>query len=88
MDEKLDKILQTLEKQNEMLHLVMKALHLVDVTEEEERRIQLQQRNNIAQSEKILEELDKMQNIKDDIKEDPFSGINIFSDILGNDFGG
>jgi hypothetical protein len=66
----------------------MKALHLVDVTEEEERRIQLQQRNNIAQSEKILEELDKMQNIKDDIKEDPFSGINIFSDILGNDFGG
>jgi len=88
MDEKLEEILQTLKKQNEMLHLVMKALHLVEVSYDEEREIQLRQRNNIAQSEKIIEELDKMQNIKEDIKEDPFSNVNVFGDILGNDFGG
>ena len=88
MNEKLDEILQTLKKQNEMLQLVMKVLHLVDVTEQEEREIQLKQRQNIAQSEKIIEELDKMQNIQDDIKEDPFSNLNVFGDILGSDFGG
>ncbi len=89
MEEKLNEILKILKDQNEQLVLVLKALHLLPVTEEEERQIQIRQRESMKQSDKILEELDKMENIKQDIKEEPFATKDeIFSDILGNDFRG
>lgn len=89
MEEKLNEILKILKDQNEQLVLVLKVLHLLPVTEEEERQIQIRQRESMKQSDKILEELDKMENIKQDIKEEPFATKDeIFSDILGNDFRG
>jgi hypothetical protein len=89
MEEKLNEILKILKDQNEQLLLVLKALHLLPVTEQEEREIQIRQRESMKQSDKILEELDKMENIKQDIKEEPFATKDeIFSDVLGNDFRG
>jgi hypothetical protein len=89
MEEKLNEILKILKEQNEQLLVVLKALHLLPVSEEEEKQIQLRQRQSLRQSDKILEELDKMENIKQDVKEEPFATKDeIFSDILGNDFRG
>ena len=89
MEEKLNEILKILKEQNEQLLVVLKALHLLPVSEEEEKQIQLRQRQSLRQSDKILEELDKMENIKQDVREEPFATKDeIFSDILGNDFRG
>jgi hypothetical protein len=89
MEEKLNEILKILKEQNEQLLVVLKALHLIPVSEEEEKQIQLRQRQSLRQSDKILEELDKMENIKQDVREEPFATKDeIFSDILGNDFRG
>jgi hypothetical protein len=62
---------------------------LIPISEEEEKQIQIKQRQTLRQSEKVLEDLDKMENIKQDIKEEPFATKQeIFSDILGDDFRG
>jgi hypothetical protein len=85
----MDEILKILKEQNEKLDLVLKVLHLIPISEEEEKQIQIKQRQTLRQSEKVLEDLDKMENIKQDIKEEPFATKQeIFSDILGDDFRG
>lgn len=89
MEEKLNEILKILKEQNEKLDLVLKVLHLIPISEEEEKQIQIRQRQTLRQSEKVLEDLDKMENIKQDVKEEPFATKEeIFSDILGDDFRG
>ena len=89
MEEKLNEILKILKEQNEKLDLVLKVLHLIPISEEEEKQIQIKQRQTLRQSEKVLEDLDKMENIKQDVKEEPFATKEeIFSDILGDDFRG
>lgn len=89
LDKKLDKILNLVTKTS-------KALHLLPVTEKEEREIQIQQRTNLNQAAKITAELDNMENkigedttqnisiaLYDSIpQEDVYSGI-IGDDILG-----
>ena len=55
IDKKLDKILALNTK-------IAKALHLLPVTEKEERDIQIQQRTNLNQAAKITAELDNMEN--------------------------
>lgn len=85
----MDEILKILKEQNEKLDLVLKVLHLIPISEEEEKQIQIKQRQTLRQSEKVLEDLDKMENIKQDVREEPFATKQeIFSDILGDDFRG
>ena len=55
IDKKLDRILNLLTK-------IAKTLHLLPVTEKEERDIQLTQRKNLTQAAKVNDDLNKMEN--------------------------
>lgn len=81
--EKMFKCMKALEKK---LDLTLKALNLVKVTPEEARKIQLQQRENMAVQAKVNAELDDMEN-KD--KGEPELVFNtpqdIYGDVLGDD---
>ena len=86
LDKKLDKILAMQTK-------IAKALHLLPVTEKEERAIQIQQRTNLNQAAKISAELDDMENKS---KEDAGNSLDVdlyinapqeevYSGIIGDD---
>lgn len=85
IDKKQDKILSLLTK-------IAKALHLVPVTEAEERRIQVQQRSNLALSAKINSELNAMENKPDKSEDVPLNLENligkddVYSDVLADDY--
>lgn len=69
---------------------IAKALHLIPVTEKEERDIQIQQRKNLSQAAKVNDDLNAMEN--KDIDSPPTldtlftSKEEIYNDILGDDF--
>ena len=90
MDELLTKIDKKLDKILNMQTKIAKALHLLPVTEKEERLIQIQQRKNLELSAKVNEDLNAMENRQDDSPptiEDLFnSREEIFNDILGDDY--
>lgn len=83
IDKKLDKILNMQTK-------IAKALHLIPVTEKEERAIQIQQRKNLEQAAKVNDDLNAMEN--KNIDSPPTldtlftSKEEIYNDILGDDF--
>ena len=83
IDKKLDKILNMQTK-------IAKALHLIPVTEKEERDIQIQQRKNLSQAAKVNDDLNAMEN--KNIDSPPTldtlftSKEEIYNDILGDDF--
>lgn len=84
ISKKQDKILQMLTK-------VSKALHLVSVTEKEERAMQIAQRTNMNQAAKIAQELDDMEGKFDNdifkvFNEDSLSTADVFADVLADDF--
>lgn len=92
MDEQA-KILELLskidKKQDKLMNLVTKiakTLHLIPVTEKEERDIQILQRKNMAQAVKINDELDNMENKSDEISVLFPTKEEVFGDILGDDF--
>lgn len=69
-----------------------KALHLIPVTEKEERAIQLLQRANLATAAKVANEIADMSPKKDsDVPEmltvfDSFENNELFGDVLGDDY--
>lgn len=69
-----------------------KALHLIPVTEKEERAIQLLQRANLATAAKVANEIADMSPKKEsDIPEmltvfDSFENNELFGDVLGDDY--
>lgn len=69
---------------------IAKALHLIPVTEKEERDIQIQQRKNLSQAAKVNDDLNAMEN--KDVDSPPTldtlftSKEEIYNDILGDDF--
>lgn len=86
LNKKLDKILSINVK-------IAKALHLIPVSEKEERAIQILQRKNLATAAKVNDELNVMENKS--VEDDSVLGINnilsesraeIYSDIIGSDF--
>lgn len=88
IDKKLDKTLNLLTK-------VAKTLHLLPVTEAEERKIQITQRSNLATAAKINDELNVMQNKSSDGAEQFTLGAileraaqedNIYEGIIDQDF--
>lgn len=86
LDKKLDKLTTLVTK-------IAKTLHLIPVTEKEEREIQLLQRKNLGLAAKISEELDAM-SPKDTASEDSsifsiYANVNdeaLYDDVLGDDF--
>lgn len=87
IDKKLDKLLNLNTK-------IAKFLHLVPVTEKEERELQLLQRKNLSQAAKITEELDNMENKTSDdhnlanivsvLENAPTA--DVYDDIIGTDY--
>ena len=68
------------------LDLTLKALNLVKVTPEEAKKIQLQQRENMAVQAKVNAELDDMENKGKDEPELVFNTPqDIYGDVLGDD---
>jgi hypothetical protein len=81
--EKMFKCMKALEKK---LDLALKALNLVKVSPEEAKKIQLQQRENMATQAKVNAELDDMENKDKDKPELVFNTPqDIYGDVLGDD---
>ena len=89
--ERLDKLDKKLDKLTNIVTKIGKALHLVAVTEKEERDIQLLQRRNMELTAKVSEELAAMSPKKElDTPEmlsifDNFEQSELFGDVLGDD---
>ena len=87
LERKVDKTLNLMTK-------IGKALHLIPVTEKEERDFQIQQRKNLSQAAKITQELDDMENKTDENHDlgSIFSMIadaptaDIYDDVIGSDY--
>ena len=88
IDKKTDKILNLVTK-------IAKTLHLIPVTEKEEREIQIQQRTNLSIAAKVTNDLDAMENktsegagfngnVFDILRE--ASDNEILGDVIGEDF--
>lgn len=94
-NEEIVDLLKTLNKKVDKLTNIVtkmgKALHLITVTEKEERAIQLLQRANLAQAAKVSEELaamapEKESNVPEMISVfDSFEQTELFGDVLGED---
>lgn len=85
---KLDKIDKTVSKILSINTKIAKTLHLIPVTEKEERDIQILQRKNLEIAAKVNDELNSMENKTEDPSESLFDSIqgNVFNDVLGDDF--
>lgn len=82
MDELLTRIDKLEKKIDKLLTIntkIAKCLHLLPVTEKEERAIQLAQRENLKLAAKVNEELDSMEN-----KPDPNEAYDLFSAVIGD----
>lgn len=82
IDKKQDRILNLLTK-------IAKTLHLLPVTEKEERDIQLTQRKNLAQAAKVNDDLNKMENKPSESQQSLelyTTPQEVYGDILGDDF--
>lgn len=82
ISKKQDKILQMLTK-------VSKALHLVPVTEKEERAMQIAQRENFSIAAKVNDELNAMEPKEDDQARVrsmyDYTQSEVFADVVGDD---
>lgn len=86
LNKKLDRILALNVK-------IAKTLHLIPVTEKEEKDIQILQRKNLATAAKINNELNIMENKKDEPESDLYinsileqSTATLYEDVIGPDF--
>lgn len=82
IDKKQDRILNLLTK-------IAKTLHLLPVTEKEERDIQLTQRKNLSQAAKVNDDLNKMENKPSESQQDLklyATPQEVYGDVLGDDF--
>ena len=83
LDKKIDKLSNTVNK-------IAKTLHLIPVTEKEEREIQLLKRKNLQIAAKVNDDLNEMSPKKPDDTGSIFSiydqAHNVFGDVIADDF--
>lgn len=93
--QKLSKLEKKLDKLLNLTTKLAKTLHLVPVTEAEERQIQLAQRNNLALASKVNTELNIMENKLDEgegqltlstILEKAAYEDNVYDGIIDSDY--
>lgn len=88
----LQRLERKINKINNLLTQTVKTLHLVPVTEAEEREIQLKQRENTEISKKVYEQLEEMTPVKDNVNplnlgfDEVSSNMDIYRDVLGDEF--
>lgn len=93
LEQRLSKIDKKLDKVLKLETVIAKALHLVPVSEKEERDIQISQRKNAATMQKIQEELAAMEPKKEESDNSlsfndlvDASDAEIYSDVIANDY--
>lgn len=87
--EELKKAHKERQEINKKLDLALKALNLVPVTEEELKKIQIQQRDSLNKAAKVSAELDAMEN-KDNSNDTNIDELyktprDVYGDVLGED---
>ena len=87
LSNKLDTLTKQVSKLLNINTKIAKTLHLIPVTEKEERALQILQRKNLQLAAKVNDELNDMENkLNDEYAEEfKFEG-SIFGDVLGDDF--
>ena len=89
LNDKIDKLTKSVAKLLTINTKIAKTLHLLPVTEKEERDMQILQRKNLAMAAKVNDELNAMEN-KEELDEyaDVFSidNGNVFNDVIADDF--
>lgn len=89
ISDKLDKLTKTVNKLLNINTKIAKALHLLPVSEKEERALQILQRTNLQVAAKVNDDLNAIENkdSEDSYYEDVFGvSSNLFDDVLGDDF--
>lgn len=90
ISDKLDKLTKSVSKLLNINTKIAKTLHLIPVTEKEERDLQILQRTNLKLAAKVNDELNAMENVpEDDQSYFNIFGVessNVFGDVLGDDY--
>lgn len=87
--EKVDQLTKKVDKMTSLNTKIAKSLHLLPVTEKEERELQLLQRKNLQLAAKVNEDLAALEPVKDDVSQLTFGTLNVaglFSDVLADDY--
>ena len=88
----LDKTNKKIDRLTTMVTKIAKTLHLIPVTEKEEKALQITQRTNLAIAAKVAAELDEMspkpEGIGDQAIQSLFSnGLDdVFGDVIADDY--
>lgn len=90
-NELLVKLHKKVDKLNNIVTKIAKTLHLIPVTEKEERDIQILQRTNLKIAAKVNDDLNAMENRPDNsaqsiFSQPEYSENDLFSDVLADDF--
>ena len=90
-NELLVKLHKKVDKLNNIVTKIAKTLHLIPVTEKEERDIQILQRTNLKIAAKVNDDLNAMENRPDNsvqsiLSQPEYSENDLFSDVLADDF--
>lgn len=88
LESKVDALTKLNKDMFKLLKNIGKALHLLPVTEKEEKALQIMQRKNINQAAKVNEDLNAMENKSEDTNAlgNLFSSIGtIYGDVLAED---
>lgn len=91
INSRLSKIERKIDRNTNLLTKIAKVLHLIPVTEKEEREFQITQRTNLQIAAKVNDDLDQMSDSQPEERFSPFSQYNvtdqdIFGDVLADDY--
>ena len=87
---KVDTLTKSVNKMTRLTTLIAKSLHLVPITEAEEKNMQLLKRKNEELAYKINDELENMENKAKEFAENALGNIfqdagSVYGDVLGDD---
>lgn len=89
--ELLLKLHKKVDKLNNLVTKIAKTLHLIPVTEKEERDIQILQRTNLQTAAKVNDDLNALEDRPDSstrsiFSQPEYSAAELFNDVLADDF--
>lgn len=90
LEKKIDELTKLVNKQNRTITLMAKALHLVPVTEKEEKNLQILRRKNEELAYSVNAELDNMSNKDKEYAENALGNLfreteDVYGDVIGSD---
>lgn len=91
LSEKIDKMMKLTDKMMKLTQKIAKSLHLIPVSEKEEREIQLMQRKNLQIAAEVSEQLDEMSPKRESSLPElrsmyDYSDQDVFGDVIAHDF--